>query len=61
LIHDVWEVWLDRDLRDRETALGLLRTIDTDVIMEHPVSNRVNSVKNNTADLHDRAEPETLF
>jgi putative SOS response-associated peptidase YedK len=61
LIPDVWEEWLDRDLRDPETALGLLRTIDTDVIMEHPVSNRVNSVKNNTADLHDRAEPETLF
>lgn len=58
---DVWDAWLDRDLQDPEAAAALLQPIDPDSIMEHIVSSRVNSVKNNTPDLHDRTEPETLF
>lgn len=61
LIPEVWDSWLDRDLTDSEAALALLRTIDPDTIMEHVVSRRVNSVKNNTGDLRDRVESETLF
>lgn len=61
LVPEVWEAWLDRDLRDPETALSLIRPIDPDSIMEHLVSRQVNSVKNNTPDLNDRIEPETLF
>jgi putative SOS response-associated peptidase YedK len=61
LVQDVWEAWLDRDLRDPETALALLQSMDTESIMEHTVSRRVNSVKNNTPDLRDRVESETLF
>ncbi|MGH3650451.1 MAG: SOS response-associated peptidase [Acidimicrobiia bacterium] len=61
LVPEVWDAWLDRDLRDPEAAGALLRTIDPDTIMEHEVSRRVNSVKNNTPDLHHRVEPETLF
>jgi putative SOS response-associated peptidase YedK len=61
LVPEVWEAWLDRDLQDPEAALGLIRPIDPDSIMEHLVSRQVNSVKNNTPDLNDRIEPETLF
>jgi putative SOS response-associated peptidase YedK len=58
---DVWDSWLDRELTDTETALGLIRTIDPDEIMEHAVSKRVNTVKNNDPDLRAPAEPDTLF
>jgi putative SOS response-associated peptidase YedK len=61
LVQDVWEAWLDRDLRDPVAALALLQPIDPESIMEHTVSRRVNSVQNNTPDLRDKAEPETLF
>jgi len=61
LVPEVWEPWLDRDLDDRETALTMLQPVEPDSIMEHIVSLRVNSVKNNTPDLRDEIEPETLF
>jgi putative SOS response-associated peptidase YedK len=61
LVPDVWDAWLDRDLTDSEAALSLLQPIDADTIMEHIVSSRVNSVKNNTPDLRDQIERETLF
>jgi putative SOS response-associated peptidase YedK len=61
LVPEVWDSWLDRDLQDPEAALALIQTIDGDSIMEHIVSRQVNSVKNNTPDLRDRIEPETLF
>jgi putative SOS response-associated peptidase YedK len=56
-----WAAWLDRDLRDPEAALGLLHGVDADLLMEHVVSRKVNSVKNNAPDLQDQVEPETLF
>lgn len=58
---DVWDAWLDRDLTDSEEALGLLRSIESDLLMEHPVSKKVNSVRNNGPDLVAAAEPDTLF
>lgn len=61
LVPEVWDAWLDRGLRDPETALGLLQPIDPESIMEHVVSRQVNTVKNNDADLQDRIESETLF
>jgi putative SOS response-associated peptidase YedK len=61
LVPEVWGAWLDRDLTDSEVALSLLKPIDADTIMEHIVSSRVNSVKNNTPDLRDQIERETLF
>ncbi|MGD2102416.1 MAG: SOS response-associated peptidase [Acidimicrobiia bacterium] len=61
LAPDVWESWLDRDLRDPEAALGLIRAIDPDSVMEHTVSRKVNTVRNNTPDLHNQVDPETLF
>lgn len=61
LVPDVWGSWLDRDLRDSNAALSLIQPIDPTSIMEHMVSRNVNSVKNNTPDLRDQIEPETLF
>jgi putative SOS response-associated peptidase YedK len=61
LLPDVWDLWLDRDLTDPETVLGLLGSIDPDSMMEHVVSREVNSVKNNRPGLNERVEPETLF
>jgi len=62
LDREQWDAWLDRDLTDPETALSILaRPIDPSLIMEHPVSKRVNSVRNNGAELREPAEPETLF
>jgi putative SOS response-associated peptidase YedK len=58
---EVWDTWLDRDLRDSQAALDLLRPIDPDEIIEHVVSSRVNSVKNNGPELQDQADRGTLF
>ncbi len=57
----VWDAWLDRDLADSELARTLIRPIDPALIMEHRVSQKVNSVKNNTPDLRQQVAPETLF
>lgn len=61
LVPEVWDSWLDRDLRDPEAVRSLIQPADPDNIMEHTVSSRVNSVRNNSSDLNDRIEPETLF
>jgi len=57
----VWNAWLDRDLTDPEAARALMVGIDSDILMEHSVSKKVNSVRNNDAELRDQIEPETLF
>lgn len=57
---EIWEAWLDRDLTDPEAARSMLRTIDPDLIMEHEVSSRVNSVRNNGPELVEAAS-DTLF
>ena len=61
LARSSWDGWLDRDLRDPEAARSLLVPEDPADLMEHVVSRKVNSVRNNTPDLRDKAEPETLF
>jgi putative SOS response-associated peptidase YedK len=61
LVPDVWDAWMDREMTDPETALELVRTVDPDEIMEHEVSKRVNSVKNNDGDLTAAVAPDTLF
>lgn len=55
-----WEPWLDTELDDPEAALGLVDNIDPDLIMEHPVSSQVNSVRNNGPELRQPFS-ETLF
>ena len=61
LVPESWDAWLDRDLRDTGTARTLIRAIDPDLIMEHQVSKKVNSVRNNGPELLEKTEPETLF
>jgi len=61
LVPEVWDPWLDRELRDPQAVGGLLQPIDPENIMEHAVSSRVNSVKNNGPELREKAEPESLF
>ena len=58
---EVWDSWVDRELTDPEAALALVRPIDPEVILEHPVSRKVNSVRNNDPSLRRPIEPETLF
>ena len=61
LTSQVWNAWLDRGLTDSEAARALLLPIDSDILMEHPVSTKVNSVRNDDEELRDQIEPETLF
>lgn len=61
LPRSAWDAWLDRDLTDPEAALSLLEGIEPDLLMEHPVSRKVNSVRNNGPELREAAAPETLF
>ncbi len=61
LARSSWDAWLDRELTDSEVARGLITPEDPESLMEHVVSRKVNSVRNNTPDLRDRIEPETLF
>lgn len=61
LAPEVWDAWLERDLTNPEAARELLRPIDPDLLMEHRVSSKVNSVRNDGPELRERAEPETLF
>jgi putative SOS response-associated peptidase YedK len=61
LIPEVWDAWLDRSLTDPEAAKGLLRPAEPGDIMEHLVSKKVNSVRNNGPELREKSEPESLF
>ena len=61
LEESAWELWLDRSLIEPAAVRSVIRPIAEDLIMEHPVSRRVNSVRNNGPDLQVPAEPDTLF
>jgi putative SOS response-associated peptidase YedK len=58
---EVWDGWLDRGLDDTEAVLFLLQEIDSEEMMEHAVSSKVNSVRNNGPVLQEQRVPETLF
>ncbi|MGA7270162.1 MAG: SOS response-associated peptidase [Acidimicrobiia bacterium] len=57
---DWWGAWLDPSVDDPQAALSLIRTMDPELLMEHRVSSRVNSVRNNGPELRDPVR-ETLF
>lgn len=61
LYPDLWDAWLDRELRDPQTVLSMIQNVDPDELMEHTVSRKVNSVKNNVPELREKSEQETLF
>jgi putative SOS response-associated peptidase YedK len=56
----VWDAWLDRDLTDPVQAEELIQSIPVQLLMEHAVSSRVNSVRNNDPGLTSKTTPETL-
>lgn len=55
---EVWDAWLDRDLKDPEQARGLLQPIPDETWMERAVSKLVGSVENNGPELQE-PEPQT--
>ena len=61
LVSGVWDNWLNRDLRDPDLIQSFIQPIDSDEVMDHVVSRKVNSVRNNFSALREVVEPETLF
>ena len=57
----VWDEWLDPANHDVAALDALLTPAPDDWVEAYPVSTRVNSPKNNDADLAAPAEPETLL
>lgn len=54
------EKWLQE--QPLEEVLGLLRTPEDGILEMYRISDKVNSVKNNSPDLHQRiSDPPTLF
>jgi putative SOS response-associated peptidase YedK len=60
LDEESWDEWLDPANHDLEALGALLVPAPDDWVEAYPVSNRVNSPRNNDADLVAEAEPETL-
>lgn len=56
-----WDAWLDRTIVDPSAVIKAIKGGDSDEMMEHAVSRRVNTVKNNGPDLNKPELPETLF
>jgi putative SOS response-associated peptidase YedK len=56
----VWDAWLDRTLTDVEQARALIQPIPADLLMEHEVGSRVNSVRNNDPSLTAKSGPDSL-
>lgn len=52
-----WEEWLDPSNQDLEGLRGLLSPAPNDLLALHPVSNKVNSVRNDGPDLLVPADP----
>lgn len=44
---DSWDEWLDREVTDLASVRTITRPIDPEILMTHPVSAEVNSVRNN--------------
>ena len=57
----VWDEWLDPTRHDVAALDALLAPAPDDWVEAYPVSTRVNSPRNNDADLVAPAEPETLL
>lgn len=57
----IWDLWLDRELTDREEARALLKPIDSELWMEREVSNLVNNVKNNGPGVQAAPDQSKLF
>lgn len=58
LPRDAWAAWLDPGQEDRGLLLGLLRPAPDGVLEMHPVSRRVNDVREDGPDLVDPVDEE---
>jgi len=61
LDEESWDEWLDPANHDLDALGALLVPAPDDWVEAYPVSTRVNSPRNNDADLVAAAEPETLL
>ncbi|MFN8026730.1 MAG: SOS response-associated peptidase [Acidimicrobiia bacterium] len=61
LDESTWDEWLDPTNHDLDALGALLEPAPDDWVEAYPVSTRVNSPKNNDAELVAPAEPETLL
>jgi len=61
LDEESWDEWLDPANHDLDALGALLVPAPDDWVEAYPVSTRVNSPRNNDADLVTQAEPETLL
>jgi putative SOS response-associated peptidase YedK len=52
-----WDAWLDRDLTDARAAAALLDPIDPALLVHHPVSTAVSSVRNDGPELIHPVDP----
>lgn len=60
LERDAFDPWLDRSLTDEGEVLSLVHPPAEDLLTLHPVSKRVNDVKNDDASLIDPVDPGEL-
>ena len=60
LPRDVWQVWLDPDQQDQELLRSLLGPAPDGVLEMHPVSRRVNDVREDGPDLVDAVPEEPM-
>lgn len=58
---EMWDAWLDRELTDSEQVAALMRDLAPVELVEHAVSNSVNSVRNKARELTHPKEPDSLF
>jgi putative SOS response-associated peptidase YedK len=58
---DDWNEWLDPANQELAALEGLLVPAPDEWVEAYPVSTRVNSPRNNDADLVAPADPETLL
>jgi putative SOS response-associated peptidase YedK len=56
---EAWDTWLDPEVQDPEVLQRLLIPAADDVLVYHPVSKLVNTVKNRGPELIRRIDPET--
>ena len=60
LPRDAWQVWLDPDQQDQELLRSLLGPAPDGVLEMHPVSRRVNDVREDGPDLVDAVPEEPM-
>ena len=61
LPREMEEFWLDRDVQDSESLTDVLTSYPSDLMHAYPVSNLVNSVRNNSPEVMEPADSHSLL